>query len=346
VNRKQRRTAAKTGKSAPRHGIADNIVQKAIAAVQAGAMQEASQALDQVLERFPNHVEALHQKGMLLARIGDAEAGIPFLQRATAAQPNQALYWNNLAAACLTCDRLDQARDAAQRAVSLDPKYVMAWRNLGTAAGALKQHEAAAHAFEKASALAPKDADIQYQLAVALLETGRRADGRAALEKAVQQAPGNAEYLSNLGIVLLQEHRASDALPHLERAVGVEPDRFSAAFHYGIALALTHNHAPALRWLRRATSVQPRSDQAWGALADTALTAGLRDEAVDAARRAAEIAPADATHRSRLQRLSGTGSAGGIVVEGLDVIDFSSLREQPKPTSPDLSASLGKIFIG
>src|SRR5262245_61358922 len=98
MNRKQRRAAAKTSNSTPQQSVADNVVQKAIAAVQAGAMREAAQAFDQVLERFPNHVEALHQKGMLLARTGNVEAGIPYLQRAAAAQPNEALYWNNLAA--------------------------------------------------------------------------------------------------------------------------------------------------------------------------------------------------------------------------------------------------------
>ena len=346
MNRKQRRTAAKTSNSTPRKSVADNVVQKAIAAVQAGAMREAAQAFDQVLERFPNHVEALHQKGMLLARTGNAEAGIPYLQRATAAQPNEALYWNNLAAACLLCERLDEARDAAQRAASLDPGYVMAWRNLGSAAGALKQHTAAAEAFAKASALAPKDAEIWYQLAAARLEIGRRIDGLAALKEAVACAPANAEYLSSLGAVLLQENRVDEAMAHLERAVSIEPDRFAAALHYGIALALARDYEPALRWLRRATSAGPRSAQAWGALADTALAAGLRDAALDAARRAVEFAPGDATHRARLQRLTGSGTAAGITIEGLDVIDFGALRDQPKPASPDLSLSLDKIFIG
>lgn len=346
MNRQQRRAAAKTGKSAPQQSVADNVVRKAIAAVQGGAVQEAAQAFDQVLERFPNHVEALHQKGMLLARTGNVEAGIPYLQRATSAQPNEALYWNNLAAACLLCERLDEARDAAQRAASLDPRYVMAWRNLGTAAGGLKQHAAAAEAFAKASALAPKDAEIWYQLAAARLEMGQRIDGLAALEQAVACAPANAEYLSSLGSALLQENRVGDAKIQLERAVAIEPDRFVAALNYGIALALQRDYEPALRWLRRATSAGPRSAQAWGVLADTALSAGLRDEAHDAARRAAEFAPNDATHRARLQRWSGTGDAAGIAIEGLDVIDFGSLRDQPKPASPDLSLSLDKIFIG
>jgi Flp pilus assembly protein TadD len=344
VNRKQRRAAAKTGKPASPQGIADNVVQKAIAAAKAGALQEAAEALDQVLERFPNHVEALHQKGMILARTGNAEAGIAFLQRATAAKPDQPLYWNNLAAACLTCDRLDQAREAAQRAVSLDPQYVMAWRNLGTAAGALKHYAAAAQAFEKASQLAPRDADLWYQLALAQLESGGHASGRTALAKAVELAPGNAEYQSNMGILLLQERRVADALPYLERAVGLEPDRFAAALHYGICLSLEKRYEPALRWLRRATSIKPTSDVAWGALADAAMSAGETAEAQDAARRAAEFAPGDPNHRARLRKLEQSTLPRATLVE-LDLGSPVQFSDQGKTNEPDLSTSLDQIFI-
>src|SRR5262245_5489983 len=117
MNRKQRRTAAKVdkkqGKKSTATSAADNVVAKAIAAVQAGAFADAERALDEVLARIPDHVEALHQKGMLLARTHRVEDGIALLQRATAHKPAEALYWNNLAAACLTCDRSEHARTAA-----------------------------------------------------------------------------------------------------------------------------------------------------------------------------------------------------------------------------------------
>src|SRR5688572_18616883 len=152
MNRKQRRTAAKIGKmqvtATSATSVADKVVQKAIVAVQAGAFGDAERALDEVLQRFRDHVEALHQKGMLLARTHRVEDGIALLQRATARKPAEALYWNNLSAACLTCDRSDDALSAARKAVELDPKYVMAWRNLATASSDLGQHGDAAEALE------------------------------------------------------------------------------------------------------------------------------------------------------------------------------------------------------
>ena len=137
MNRKQRRTADKvarkrTGAGTPTNA-ADLVVEKAIAAAQHGALAEAEAALDEVLARFPGHIEALHQKGMLLARTHRVEAGIDILRRVTVEQPREALYWNNLAAACLTIDRAEEARGAARKAVDLDPRYAMAWRNLAMA---------------------------------------------------------------------------------------------------------------------------------------------------------------------------------------------------------------------
>ena len=129
MNRKQRRTAAKINGKDSRRAAADNVVQKAIEAARAGALIEAASAIDDVLKAVPDHVEALHQKGVLLARTAQAEEGVKLLRRVTAAKPNEALYWNNLAAACLSCRQLAEAVDAAGHAVRLDPKYAMVWTN-------------------------------------------------------------------------------------------------------------------------------------------------------------------------------------------------------------------------
>jgi predicted Zn-dependent protease len=126
MNRKQRRTAAKTAKTAGRNGAsagstADKVVQKAIQAARAGAVAEAEAALDEVLARHPDHVEALHHKGMILARGDRIEQGIVLLKRVVAAKSDESLYWNNLAAAQLTVNRPAEALPALENAVRLDP---------------------------------------------------------------------------------------------------------------------------------------------------------------------------------------------------------------------------------
>jgi len=342
MNRKQRRTAAKISKSPTKGGsAADNVVEKAIAAAQLGAFADAEGALDEVLARFPNHVEALHQKGMLLARTHRVEAGIALLQRVTAQKPGEALYWNNLAAACLTCDRPGDAWTAARKAVELDSKYAMAWRNLAMASTDLGRHRDAAEALEKASVLMPRDAEIWGSLGVAQLELGDAARAETAFTKAVALDPTNAEHLSNLGVLLAKRDRAGEALPHLEKAVEIEPDRFTSALHYGVALTLTGDHTKGLRWLRRATSINSRSGAAWGALADAAIAAGEKTEALDAARRAVEFAPSDGSHRARLQRLE-RGDAPRTSLMELDLGDFAT-PERDKADETDLS--LDQIFI-
>ena len=144
--------------------------------------------------------------------------------------------------------------------------------------------------------------------------------------------PGNPEYLSNLGALLGQVGRWKEALPHLEKAIELEPERFAAALHYGAALAMARDFEKGLRWLRRATSIKPRSDAAWGTLADAATAAGEHMEALDAARRAAEIAPSDQTHRARLEKLRPGGTQPAVADRG-------------RPAETDLSQSLDQIFI-
>lgn len=354
MNRKQRRTAAKIDKKQGRTGTpssaADMVVNKAIAAAQAGALADAERALDEVLARFPNHVEALHQKGMLMARTNRVENGIVLLQRVTAEKPGEALYWNNLSAACLTVERSEEGLAAARKAVEIDPKYAMAWRNLAMASTDLGHHRQSVEALERASALLPKDADLWNRLGLARLELSDGAGAETAFAKAVALDPLNAESLSNLGGIMIKQGRPKEALPHLHKAVEIDPDRFTAALHFGVALSLTDDLPKGLRWLRRATSIKPRADSAWGALADAAIMAGEKAEALDAAKRAAAFAPADAAHRARLQKLEGgdtTASAGVVELDFGGLVDFSSLRTpEPKKTDEiDLSRSLDQIFI-
>ena len=145
-------------------------------------------------------------------------------------------------------------------------------------------------------------------------------------------------------MLIVKRGRAGEAVVHLEKAAAIEPDRFVTALHYGIALALNTKSAKALRWLRRATSINPNSDAAWGALADAAMSAGETAEAQDAARRAAEFAPADPNHRARLRRLEPGASPRSTLIE-LDLGTPVQSSDQGKADEINLSTSLDQIFI-
>ncbi len=336
MNRKQRRTAAKVATKGGKAGasasaMADAVVQKAIAAAQAGALGEAEGALDEVLARYPDHVEALHHKGMLLARGEHLDDGIALLRRVVGIKPDESLYWNNLAAAELTAGRPALALDAAQAAVRIEPKYVMAWQNLAVCLGDLARPREQADALKRVVQLAPKDADNWSQLGLAELEAGDLAAAELAFREALKRAPQNADHLSNLGVLLVQRNRPADALPHLEASLALDPNRFTATLHFGLALAIGGDRVKALRWLRRATSIKSRSHEAWGALADVAMASGENAEAIDAARRAAMIAPENAVHRHRLGRFQGRPAPVA--------------PQTPVAESADLASSLDQIFI-
>ncbi len=349
MNRKQRRTAEKISKKQPAAGTslsaADQVVRKAIAVAQLGALADAESAIGEVLARFPDHVEALHQKGMLLARTNRVEEGIALLRRVTEAKPGEALYWNNLAAACLTIDRSDEALPAARKAVELDPKYAMAWRNLAMAATDLGQHHEATDALARASELSPKDVEVWSRLGVAQLELGDAARAETAFAKALVLDPKNAQCLSNLGVLLAKRGRATDALPHLEKAVEIEPDRFIAALHYGIVLTLAgdqdqgialaaprHLDRSALACgVGRAGRCRDRRRRAGRGVGCRQARRRVRTVRSESSRAPAETAATGAQPRSTLVDLDLGGAAQ------------SPDRDQAADT--DLSKSLDQIFI-
>src|SRR3954469_1190705 len=116
MNRKDRRAAAKQersggGKATSAAQIAK--LEQAISLVIAGDLVHAEGLLDAVRKVDPHQPEANHQLGMIYARTGRTEAGIDLLRKAVEARPEESLYWNNLAAACLAIERLQEAVDAA-----------------------------------------------------------------------------------------------------------------------------------------------------------------------------------------------------------------------------------------
>ena len=65
----------------------------------------------------------------------------------------------------------------------------------------------------------PDSADAHNKFAAVLVKTGRIAEGTTQLESAVALAPGSVEYRFSLAYVLGMAGRFADAVPQLQKAV-------------------------------------------------------------------------------------------------------------------------------
>ena len=249
------------------HPAADNVVQKAIAAAQAGAFADAeARARTRCWRASPITSKRCIRRACCWRARDRVEDGIALLRRATAAKPGEAALLEQSGRRVPDHQSVRRRRGRPRpKAVRLDPKYVMAWRNLGDGARATSASIATPpRRWSTASAAGAERCRDLEPAGPGAARAGDAARAETAFAKAVALDPRNAECRSNLGVLLTKRGRAGDALPHLEKAAEIEPDRFTAALHFGIALALSGDPAKALRWLRRATSIKPNSDTRLG----------------------------------------------------------------------------------
>lgn len=172
----------------------------------AGELQAAQAAYEQVLLRAPQHVDARNGLAVLYAQRGEHDAAIAqwqvLTQGAGTAGPQQAYLFSNLGHAYYLRGHDALALSALEQACLLDPLNVLAWQHLAQVLERLGQHERAAVMRRQANSL--QEHDVRSDLA---LLRGKEEPAAAPVAAAVPQEPGMARI----------EITHSDGMAHLQR---------------------------------------------------------------------------------------------------------------------------------
>jgi Flp pilus assembly protein TadD len=104
------------GESAPPPEIGA-LLRQAMAFHRAGMLAEAAPFYNQVLDRQPDHREALHFLGVLSHQQGNNEAAVALMRRALALGDDDPALHGNLGIALKGCGELDAAIAAYRRAI-------------------------------------------------------------------------------------------------------------------------------------------------------------------------------------------------------------------------------------
>ena len=152
----------------------DQTLPQAVAAYQAGDLQQVEGWCREVLGVLPRHGQVRQLLGVLLVDVDQADEAITHLQVAVdTIEPSQPAVLSNLARAQLAAGQPLDAVVSCRRAIERSDVYVPAWNNLGVALLRTQQAEHAIPAFERVLTLQP-----QHHLARANLARAQRARGR------------------------------------------------------------------------------------------------------------------------------------------------------------------------
>jgi tetratricopeptide (TPR) repeat protein len=140
----------------------------------------------------------------------------------------------------------------------------------------------------------------------------------AAIPVLLAALAGEPDALEQEGLRALQEQRYPEALAAFEKVLALSPQRASAHHGRGLALSGLRNYTGAVEALERAVALDASRAAAWRQLVVLYTRAGRTEAAVEAYRKARQLAPVPAEDRlelARALRLAGSAARAREILE-------------------------------
>ncbi len=237
-------------------------------------------------------------RGIDLLHEGQYEQAIVLLEEAARLAPALAEAHSQLGTAHLAAGRLEIARAHLERALSIDPWFVDAIYNLGLVAHRQGRHGDAVALFERAVSIRPSHFDAHLGLGADLPAAGRGEDAERHLREAMSLRPDDPRPYKRLAALLSAASKDAEAAAVLRRGASRLPGDASIADRLAWILATSSDPAVAdpAEALRIAEEVcrvtRGEVPQALATRAAALAALGRRDEGIESARRALELARA------------------------------------------------------
>jgi tetratricopeptide (TPR) repeat protein len=235
----------------------------ALAAHQAGRLDEAARLYLAVLEIAPADHNALTNLGTVALQQGRLDEGVALIERSLAIRPDQSNAINNRGNALLSLKRMDEALAAFDRAVEIDPHNAEAHSNRGVALIDLGRPDEAAAAYEAALAIKPGFLDALNGLGIAMEALGRPEGALEVYDRSLAVAPGSWELHYNRGNALRGLNRPAEAAAAYGRSLAIQSTAGAYA-NRGVALQAMGEFDAAMEDWARATALEPEhADARW-----------------------------------------------------------------------------------
>lgn len=215
-----------SGKPDPMAGF----LNQALTAHQQGQLPEAERGYRYILERAPQHFDALHYFGALKMQQAEYTAGVELIERALTIRSNSPEAMSNLAIGLMRLKRNDEALARLDRSLALSPQQPAAHTNRGLVLAALGRHADAVQAYERALKLHANQVEAYVNLANALRHLGRFDESIAACDRAIALRATYPEAHNNKGLTLNAMRRFEEAIVCYDKAIECRP-RYAEAFN-------------------------------------------------------------------------------------------------------------------
>jgi protein O-GlcNAc transferase len=267
------------------------MLQSAVEFHQRGQLAQAEALYRAILDRAPEHFDALHLLGVIAYQLRNFDAAMLLIGRALRVNPQDASAHSNIGNALRSLDRHEEALASYDRALAVRPDYPEALNNRGNALGSLGRRVEALASYDRAVAIKPDYADALNSRGDVLRGLGRHEEALASYDRALAVRPNHAEALYNRGNALRSLERPEEALASYDRALALKPDQAEVLNDRGIVLFGLRQLGAALASYDRALTLKPDYAEALNNRGAGFLESRRRNEALADFDRALALKP-------------------------------------------------------
>ncbi|MEH2005132.1 glycosyltransferase [Nostoc sp.] len=203
------------------------ILQLAVQHQRANRLVEAELLYSQVLEKQPDHPEALYSLGMLAQQMGQSQTAEQWLTAASQVQPDSVKTWFSLGNLRLVQEQFSEVEKAYRQALIIVPASLPIYNNLGYALQQQGLFEEAINYYQKALELKPDFIEADVNLSNAL-----HAQGKLSSEQQLHYAQLNHK----LGLARKKTGDLKTAVSYYKQAIALQPDLLEAYYNLGLTL--------------------------------------------------------------------------------------------------------------
>ena len=273
----------------PRHGAALNLI--GIALTQLRKYPEAETYLRRALQETPKSDATLYNYGIILKALARPAEALQRFTEALALNPAAAETWNNRGTVFSDLQRHDEAIVDFDRAITLQPRYAEAYCNKGKVLAKLQRFDEALAFFDTAATLKPDLFEAWLGRGTILTQLKRYEGALAAYGRALALKPNSAECWLGRGNAFHGLKCNEDALASYVKASQFKSDMADAWLGRGNALHDLRQHDEALAAYDRALSLDPSSATAHSNRASALLALKRHAEVLESCDRAISIRP-------------------------------------------------------
>ncbi len=247
--------------ASPKSGAAaaETSYRTGLQALEAGRVDDAERSFLGCLEVAPRAAACLLGLAIVAEQRGNPDEGGRWIERAAAAEPDNAYAQASLGRWRAVDGRTPEAITALEQAVRLDPRAVRPKVDLGDIylTGG-RDLERAIKLYREAIAIDDSHAGAHYALAVALTRKGDAAGARREFERASSLSPGNPLPALALADLYAAAGNLNDAEKYAREAVKAQPSLLTARLRLGQVLEATGRYDEAMQQYQAMTKAHPK----------------------------------------------------------------------------------------